>query len=84
VVANLGMVAGCMVFARRFAALNQRGWVAACVATAVAVPVLVLWPDTDGVSVRLVVASAILFGFVAAVAAHLMDPGWERSRKETS
>jgi hypothetical membrane protein len=84
VVANLGMVVGCLVFARRFAALNQWGWVAACVATVVAVSVLVLWPDTDGVSVRLVVASAILFGFVAAVAAHLMHSGRERSREETS
>ena len=72
VVANVGMVVGCLVFARRFAAHKQWGWVAACVATTVAVLVLVLWPGTEGVSVRLVVASAILFGFVAALAAHLM------------
>jgi bacteriorhodopsin len=60
------------VFARRFAAHKQWGWVAACVATTVAVLVLILWPDTEGVSVRLVVASAILFGIVAALAARLM------------
>ena len=66
------MIVGCLVFARRFAALERRAWVAACVATAAAVLVLASWPDTDGVSVRLVIASAILFGFVAATAARLM------------
>lgn len=70
--AFLGMTVGCLVFARRFAALKRRGWVGACVATAAAVLVLASWPDTDGVSVRLVIASAILFGFVAATAARLM------------
>ena len=66
------MIVGCLVFARRFAAPQAPGWVQACVATAVAVLVLASWPDTDGVSVRLVIASAILFGFVAATAARLM------------
>jgi Protein of unknown function (DUF998) len=47
-------------------------WVAGCVGTAVAVLVLVSWPDIDSTSVRLVVASAILFGFVAALAARLL------------
>jgi hypothetical protein len=66
------MIVGCLVFVRRFAALRQWGWAGACVATVVAVGVLAAWPDLDGVSVRLVIASAILFGFVAALAAHLM------------
>jgi Protein of unknown function (DUF998) len=35
-------------------------------------PVLASWPDTDDVSVRLVIASAILFAFVAATAARLV------------
>jgi Protein of unknown function (DUF998) len=69
--ASLGTVVGCLVFARRFAALGQWGWVGACVASAVSVVVLVAWPDLDGVSVRLVAASAILYGFVGALAAHL-------------
>lgn len=34
--------------------------------------VLAAWPDLDGVSVRLVVASAVMYGFVAALAAHLL------------
>jgi hypothetical protein len=66
------MIVACLVFARRFAALNRRGWVGACVATAAAALVLASWPDTDGVSARLVIASAILFTFVAAAAARLM------------
>lgn len=71
VLSTLGMLAGCLVFARRFAAQGQWGWVVACVASAAAVVVLAAWPDLDGVSVRLVVASAILYGFVGALAAHL-------------
>lgn len=70
--AFLGMIVGCLVFARRFAALKCRGWVRACVATAAAVLVFASWPDTDGVSLRLVIASAILFGFVAVLSARLM------------
>ena len=70
--AFFGMVVGCLVFARRFAGLKRRGWVGACVGAAAAVLVLASWPDTDGVSIRLVIASAILFGFVAATAARLM------------
>ena len=70
--AFLGMIVGCLVFARHFAALRRRDWVGACVATAAAVLVLASWPDTDSVSVRLVIASAILFAFVAAMAARLM------------
>jgi hypothetical protein len=71
-VANLGMIVGCLVFVRRFAAARQWGWVTVAVGTAVAVLGLVLWPDMDSTSVRLVVASAILFAFVAALAANLM------------
>jgi len=67
-----GMVVGCLVFARRFAALKQGSWAAAGVAAALAVLVLTFWPDLDGISVRLVVAQAIQFGFVAALAAHPM------------
>lgn len=72
VLATIGMIAGPLVFARRFAALKRRGWVAACIATTVAVVVVDAWPDLDSLSVRLLVASAILFGFLAAVAARLI------------
>jgi hypothetical protein len=69
--AMIGMVAGCLVFVRRFAAARRWGWAGAGVASALAVLVLTFWPDLDGVSVRLVVASAVLFAFIAAVAARL-------------
>jgi hypothetical protein len=72
VLAVNGMLVGCLVFVRRFVALKQWGWVAGGVATVVAVLVLVLWPDVDGLSVRLVLASATLFGFVAALALGLL------------
>jgi Protein of unknown function (DUF998) len=66
------MIVGCLVFGRRFIARKEWAWVIACVATPVAFCGLVLWPDLDSLSVRLVIASAILFGFVAALAARLM------------
>jgi hypothetical protein len=71
-VAFVSWTAACLVFMRRFAARKQRGWVAACLGTLVAVLVVTAWPDLDSLSLRLIVASAIQFGFVAALAAHLM------------
>jgi hypothetical membrane protein len=68
----LGMLGGFLVFARGFAVREQRGWALACVATVVAVIVVVGWPDLDTLSVRLVIASAIEFAFLAALAARLM------------
>jgi hypothetical protein len=70
-VASLSWTAACFVFARRFAALKQWGWVRACIATALAALALAAWPHMDSLSVRLVLASAIQFGFLAALAAHL-------------
>jgi hypothetical protein len=64
--------AACLVFRRRFAALERRGWVVACVAAPVAVLAISVWPDLDSLSLRLVIGSAISFGFVAALAARLM------------
>lgn len=72
VVAVVSWTAACFVLVRRFVALKQWGWVGACVATPLAVLVLASWPDPDSLSLRLVIASAIQFGFVAAVAARLL------------
>lgn len=69
---SFGMTIGCLAFARRFAARAEWGWVAFCVGTVAAVLVVLLWPDMDSLSVRLVLSSAIQSAFVAAVAAHLM------------
>ncbi|WP_329082974.1 MULTISPECIES: DUF998 domain-containing protein [unclassified Streptosporangium] len=43
-----GMTVGCPVFARRFAALRRWGWVAVCVAAAVAAVLLTAWSDPEG------------------------------------
>jgi hypothetical protein len=71
-VATLGVIIGCLVFAWRFAALRRPGWVAASIATPVAVLGLIFWPDLDSLSVRIVIATAILFGYVAAIAARAL------------
>lgn len=64
-----GALAACGVFARRYAALRRRGWMVAALATIVAALVVSGWPDLSTLSMRLVIASAILFAFPTAVAA---------------
>ena len=61
-----GMAIACLVFARRFAALHSRRWVIASVTTAVSAVAIASWPG-DGISVRLVVATAILFAYLIAL-----------------
>jgi Protein of unknown function (DUF998) len=70
-VVMLSWTAACLVFRRRFAALGQRGWAQACVATVAAALVLSGWPDPDSLTIRIVIATAVQFGFLAAVAARL-------------
>jgi Protein of unknown function (DUF998) len=72
ILASLSWTTACFVFLRRFTALRDWRWVAACIAAPVTVLVLSAWPDLDSLSVRLVIGSAISFGFVAALAARLM------------
>lgn len=66
-------IAGVIVFARRFRSLGERGWVSYLVATAIAAPILVVlsaaFLSWSGVIVAL--AGAVMFGWVASVAAHL-------------
>jgi hypothetical protein len=66
----VGAIAACGVFARRYAALGRRAWMVAALVTIVAALVVSGWPDLSTLSVRLVIASAILFAFPTAVAAH--------------
>ncbi len=68
---DAAMVAS-FVFARRFAGLGQRVWMAYCVVTGVALIVLSFWPSLDGISVRLAVAVTLAFALVAAVATRLL------------
>lgn len=67
--AFVGMAIGCLVLARRFALLGHRAWAVASVAVAVSTLVLSA-PGPGWHPVRLVLASAILFGYVGAFAAH--------------
>jgi hypothetical protein len=67
----LSWTAACFVFRRRFAVLGQRGWARVCVVTVVAALVLSGWPDPDGFTTRIVIATAVQFALVAAVAARL-------------
>jgi hypothetical protein len=70
-VATLSWAIACLVFRRRFAALGQRGWARGWVATLVAFLVLSAWPDPGSLPIRIVVATALQFGLVVAMAAHL-------------
>jgi hypothetical protein len=75
----MGAIGACGVFARRYAALGRRGWAVASVATVVAVLVIAGWPDLNTLSVRLVIATAALFGFLSVVAAQLLLQERERA-----
>ena len=69
----VGAIAACGVFARRYIALGRRGWAVAAVTTVVAVLVIAGWPDLNTLSLRLVIATAALFGFLSAVSAQLFS-----------
>jgi hypothetical protein len=73
VLSFVGAIASCGVFARRYAALGRRGWAVAAVTTVVVVLVIAGWPDLNALSVRLVIATAALFGFLSAVSAQLFS-----------
>jgi hypothetical protein len=76
ILATLSWLAFCMVLLRRFVAMKQRSWVVASITAPLAYVVVAAWPDLDSLSVRLVIASAISFGFVSAVATSVSrDPG---------
>ena len=64
-------IALAVVLARRFAAERRRGWLAACLATPILAIVITAWPDLDSLSVRLVLTTAVLFGFLSSVLGRL-------------
>ena len=67
-VAQLSWTAAAAVFTRRFAARGQRRAAVATAASLVGALVLAAWPDPASFTVRTAVASAIEFGWLAAVA----------------
>lgn len=78
------LVAACAVFARRFAALGQHTWLAYCVATGVATPVMVALgvthPEAPGVPFT--VAGIVGFGWVSVLALHLSVRVGESSQRQ--
>lgn len=80
VVAGLALVAACVVFARRFAALGHRGWVAYCIAAPVLYVVLATasFPAED---YRLTLAGgAVIWTWASAVTALLLLESTGRTR----
>jgi hypothetical protein len=71
VVASVSWLVFCAVLLRRFVALKQIGWVVASIVAPIAVLVVEAWPDLDTLALRLMIGSAISFGFVASLAAAL-------------
>ena len=69
--ASVSWIAACVVFARRFVTMGPRRWAALSVAAPVAARVIMAWPDLDSLPVRLLLTTAVEFGFVAALAVHL-------------
>jgi Protein of unknown function (DUF998) len=61
----------CSVFTRTFSIARKRGWAVACISTVAAVLAVALWPDLSSISIRLVLATALQMGFVAALAARI-------------
>jgi len=60
------------VFARRFAALGQRGWATHCLTTGVALLGLMAWPDQDTIIVQLALAIVLGWTWMSVVAARMM------------
>ena len=72
-VSMLSAIAGSIIFARRFRALNEPGWMAYCIASAVAAPVLIVLTNVlmSWAGVIVALAGAVVFGWAAATAARL-------------
>lgn len=70
-----GMLAGAVVFAVRFRAAGEKAWARVFAGSVVAVVALAMYPTYDGYAVRIVVATAALFGLVAALAIRYIADG---------
>lgn len=66
----LSWAAACLVFRAHFANNGERGWARACVATLVAALLVGGVPDAETLASRIVLATAIQFGLLAALAGH--------------
>ncbi|MEU8260406.1 DUF998 domain-containing protein [Micromonospora sp. NPDC048999] len=62
----------CLVFARRFQRLRERGWALCSVLCALATVVVMAWPDEGSISIRMVIGSVFVFGWLTAVSVHTL------------
>lgn len=69
-ITEIAWLATCVVFALRFSALGRRRWALACVLAPAAVLVVLAVPHMASLSMRLVLATAIQFALLAALARH--------------
>ncbi|MGC4876352.1 DUF998 domain-containing protein [Micromonospora sp. DT43] len=63
----------CLVFARTWWRAGQRGWAAVSLGCALAVVVVLAWPDQDTLSVRMALACVPTFGWLTALCARLIN-----------
>jgi hypothetical protein len=70
VVVMLSWTAACFVLRSRFVTSGRRGWARACLVAVAAVVVISAWPHPDSFTIRIVIATAVQFGFIAAVATY--------------
>lgn len=68
-VAVVSWTVACFVFRRRYARSQRPQLARVCVATFAVVLALSVWPDSGSFGIRILLASAVQFAFVAAVAA---------------
>lgn len=76
-VAFIGLIAACLVFARRAAGLGRRPWALYCVATGLAAPVFIALATAGVVAsgVALAALGLVTSGWIVAVSVHLL---WEQ------
>jgi hypothetical protein len=71
----LSVIINCFVFARRFGALKQTGWIIYCIASVAAIPLLIVlsavFMSWGGVIVAL--AGAVVFGWICAISARILS-----------
>ena len=70
VVVMLSWTAACFVLRSRFTTSGRRRWARACLVAVAAVVVISAWPHPDSFTTRIVIATAVQLGFIAAVATH--------------
>ncbi|GIH27130.1 hypothetical protein Aph01nite_54400 [Acrocarpospora phusangensis] len=73
VVALGSIVVAGPVYLRRFAREGNRGWATGSALASAMIVALLAWPDPDGLSVRLLAATAVACAFVAAVSWRAVD-----------